>query len=41
MNGDDFGARLDRAIAASRGEMKVIEHRAGEVVEHDPEELER
>lgn len=33
MNGDDFGARMDRAIAASRGEMKVIEHRAGEVVE--------
>jgi hypothetical protein len=41
MNGDDFGSRLDAAIARGHGEMKVIEHRAGEVVEHDPSELER
>jgi hypothetical protein len=40
MNGDDFGSRLDAAIARGHGEMKVIEHRP-EVVEHDPEELER
>jgi hypothetical protein len=40
MNGDDFGSRMDRAIARSRGEMKVIEHQP-EVVEHDASELER
>ena len=36
MNGDDFGSRMDAAIARSRGGMKVIERRADEVVEEHP-----
>jgi hypothetical protein len=32
MSGEDFGARLDRAIARSQAPMKVIEHRPDETI---------